>query len=81
MISYINVLVLKLLQAMPVLIFFSAIINVLYHYGIVQYFILKVSWLINFIMGTSPTESITATANIFLGIQFEIVKIISIINY
>ena len=59
-------------KAMPVLIFFSSIINVLYHYGIVQYFILKVSWLINFIMGTSPTESITATANIFLGIQFKI---------
>ena len=52
---------------MPVLIFFSSIINVLYHYGVVQYFILKVSWVINKTMGTSPTESITATANIFLG--------------
>jgi nucleoside permease NupC len=52
---------------MPVLIFFSSMINVLYHYGIVQYFILKVSWFINIVMGTSPTESVTATANIFLG--------------
>ena len=30
--------------------------------------ILKLAWAVNFIMGTSPTESMNATANIFLGI-------------
>jgi nucleoside permease NupC len=52
---------------MPVIIFFGAIINLLYHNGIIQYVILKVSWVINSIMGTSPTESMNSTANIFLG--------------
>lgn len=36
--------------------------------GVVQYVILKVAWLLNFLMGTSPTESMNATANIFVGI-------------
>ena len=42
-------------------------INVLYYVGAVQYLIVKMGWLINFLMGTSMTESINATANIFIG--------------
>jgi nucleoside permease NupC len=52
---------------MPVIIYFGAMINMLYYFGIIQYFILKVSWIVNILMGTSPTESVNATANIFLG--------------
>jgi len=35
--------------------------------GAIQYVILKVAWVVNFLMGTTPTESMNATANIFLG--------------
>jgi pyrimidine nucleoside transport protein len=52
---------------MPVLIFFGAVINVLYYLGAVQYALLKLSWCINVVMGTSPTESVNAAANIFFG--------------
>ena len=65
---------------MPVLIFFSAVINLLYYFGVIQYFILKVAWVINMIMDTSPTESINATGNIFIG-QVEIILKTKIICY
>ena len=52
---------------MPVIIFFSAIVNILYYVGVIQYVILKLSFIINKLMHTSPTESVNATANIFLG--------------
>lgn len=54
-------------KALPVIIFFSAMINLFYYLGILQYFILKLSWVINKLMGTSPTESINTVANIFIG--------------
>jgi nucleoside permease NupC len=56
---------------MPVVIYFGAMINMLYYFGIIQYVILKVSWVVNVLMGTSPTESVNATANIFLGIKLK----------
>lgn len=40
----------------------------LYYLGVLQYVILKVAWILNFVMGTSPTESMNATASIFLGL-------------
>lgn len=52
---------------MAVVIFFGSIVNLFFHLGLIQYLILKVSFVINFIMGTSPTESINSTANVFLG--------------
>lgn len=52
---------------MPVIVFFSGIVNVLYYLGVIQYVILKLSWIVNKLMSTSPTESMNATANIFLG--------------
>lgn len=54
-------------KVMPVVIFFSAIVNVLYHFGVVQYFLIKIAWLINLIMMTSPTESVNSVANVFVG--------------
>lgn len=52
---------------MPVVIFFSAVVNVLFHYGVIQYFLIKVAWLINLLMSTSPTESVNSVANVFVG--------------
>lgn len=52
---------------MPVIIFFSAIVNILYYFGAIQYVLLKIAWVMNTLMGTSPTESINSVANVFLG--------------
>ena len=54
-------------KSIPVIIFFSSIINLLYYMGFIQYLILKLAWVVNSLLGTSPTESMNATANIFLG--------------
>ena len=55
------------MKAMPVIIFFGATLNLFYYLGFIQYLILKLAWVVNKLMGTSPTESMNATANIFLG--------------
>ncbi len=52
---------------MPVVIYFSAIVNVLYYYGVIQYILLKLAWIMNFLMDTSPTESVICVSNSFLG--------------
>jgi len=54
-------------KAMPVAIFFSSVINLLYYFGVLQYFLLKVSWFIHKVMQTSPTESVVNIMNIFVG--------------
>ncbi|RNA39663.1 solute carrier family 28 member 3 [Brachionus plicatilis] len=63
-------------KAMPVVIFFSAIVNILYYFGAIQFVLLKIAWMMNFLMGTSPTESVNSGkfirkiqtfANVFLG--------------
>ena len=52
---------------MPVVIFFSAIVNILYYFGAIQFVLLKIAWVMNKLLGTSPTESINSVANVFLG--------------
>ena len=54
-------------KAIPVLIFFSSCINLLYFVGLLQYIVLKCSWLINKFMKTSPSESVTIVMNVFVG--------------
>ena len=54
-------------KAMPVVIFFSAIVNILYYFGAIQFVLLKIAWVMNKLLGTSPTESINSVANVFLG--------------
>ena len=48
-------------------IFFSAFVSILYHYGIMQRIVYSMAWLMNKTMGTSGVESLSASANIFLG--------------
>lgn len=55
------------MKVTSIIIFVSATMAILYYYGIAQYLIIKVSWLLCFIMGTSPSESFAAAANIFLS--------------
>lgn len=50
-------------------IFVTALISVLYHFGIMQFFVRVVGGGLAKLLGTSKPESLTAASNIFLGIQ------------
>ncbi|KYG29481.1 NupC/NupG family nucleoside CNT transporter [Alkalihalobacillus trypoxylicola] len=54
-------------QVLTVIIFFSALISVLYHLGIMQWFIKIIGGGLSKLLGTSQTESMSAAANIFVG--------------
>ncbi|XP_048577819.1 solute carrier family 28 member 3 isoform X2 [Nematostella vectensis] len=54
-------------KVLPVIIFFSSVISVLYHLGIMPLVISKIAWLMQITMGTSAVESLTAAGNIFVG--------------
>lgn len=54
-------------RVLPVIIFFSSLISVLYYLGIMQWVIRLLGGALQLILGTSRTESLSATANIFVG--------------
>ena len=68
---------------MPIIVFFSAVIYMLYYLGVIQFVISYIARVLTFILGTSPTESLTAAANVFLGmVSFGIyLQYSSIIGY
>ena len=54
-------------RVLPVIIFFSSLIAVLYHIGIMQWVINVLGGGLRRALGTSRAESLSATANIFVG--------------
>jgi concentrative nucleoside transporter, CNT family len=54
-------------RVLPVIIFFSSLIGVLYYLGIMQWVIRLLGGALQRVLGTSRTESMSATANIFVG--------------
>jgi concentrative nucleoside transporter, CNT family len=54
-------------HVLTTIIFFSSLIAVLYHFGIMQVVIKVIGGGLHKILGTSKTESLSATANIFVG--------------
>ncbi|XP_029193531.2 solute carrier family 28 member 3-like isoform X1 [Acropora muricata] len=54
-------------KVLPVIIFFSSFISVLYYLGIMPLIISKIAWLMQITMGTSAAESLSAAGNIFVG--------------
>ena len=54
-------------KVLPVIVFFSSLIAVLYHLRIMQLVILLVGGGLRKVLGTSRTESFSAAANIFVG--------------
>ncbi|XP_041853255.1 sodium/nucleoside cotransporter 1 [Melanotaenia boesemani] len=54
-------------QALPIVVFFSSVMSVLYFLGLMQWLILKISWVMQITMGTSPTETLSVAGNIFVG--------------
>lgn len=52
---------------LPTIIFFSSLMTVLYHLGIMQRVVAFVAWIMERCMRTSGAETLSASANIFLG--------------
>ncbi len=55
------------IKVLPVIVFFSSLIAVLYYLGIMQWVIRLLGGALQKVLGTSRTESLSATANIFVG--------------
>ena len=54
-------------NVLPTIIFFSALMAILYHLGIMQILVRGMAWLMWRTMGTSGAESLSAAANVFVG--------------
>ena len=52
---------------LPTIIFFSALMTVLYHLGVMQWIVKGVAKVVQYILGTSGAETLSCTANVFLG--------------
>jgi len=56
-------------KALSVIFFLSFIVQILYYYGAMQWFVLNVGWLLQKSMGTTVCESVNAAASIFIGMS------------
>jgi CNT family concentrative nucleoside transporter len=54
-------------QVLPTIIFFASLTTVLYYLGVLQAVVRGMAWVMARLMGTSGAESLSNTANIFLG--------------
>uniref|UniRef100_A0A914WR89 Sodium/nucleoside cotransporter n=1 Tax=Plectus sambesii TaxID=2011161 RepID=A0A914WR89_9BILA len=54
-------------SSLPIIIYFGAITSVLFHYGVIQFILVRVAWLMQYTMGTTAAESLNAAACIFIG--------------
>ncbi len=55
------------LRVLPIIVFFSSLIAVLYYIGVMQWVIRLLGGALQKLLKTSRTESLSATANIFVG--------------
>jgi len=54
-------------QVLPTIIFFASLMSVFYYLGIMQKIVQGMAWVMAKVMGTSGAESLSCTANIFVG--------------
>ncbi|XP_007528457.2 solute carrier family 28 member 3 [Erinaceus europaeus] len=54
-------------KVLPIVVFFSTVMSMLYYLGLMQWVIRKVGWVMLVTMGSSPIESVVAAGNIFIG--------------
>jgi CNT family concentrative nucleoside transporter len=59
--------VIFVVKVIPIIIFFGALTALLYHFGIVQFFVRIISLIIRPVLGTSGAETLCAAANSMLG--------------
>lgn len=55
------------LTILPIIVFFSSLIAILYHLGVMQRVVRALGWVLERTLRTSPIESLSAAANVFLG--------------
>lgn len=55
------------LRVLPMIVFFSSLVAVLYYIGVMQILIKIIGGFLQKVLGTSKTESMSAAANIFVG--------------
>jgi len=55
------------INVLPIIIFFSSLMSVLYHIGLMQWVVRLVGGSLQRVIGTGPVESMNAAANIFVG--------------
>ncbi|CAD5217687.1 unnamed protein product [Bursaphelenchus okinawaensis] len=53
--------------SLQIIIYFGAVVSVLYYYGVIQVVLSKVAWVMQHTIGTTAAESLNAAACIFLG--------------
>lgn len=54
-------------KVLPTIVFFSSLMSILYHLGIVQKVVSFFASIMQYVLGTSGAESLSAAANIFVG--------------
>jgi len=54
-------------RVLPVVVYFSTFVNMMYYLGVMQVIIRNLGRLLSNCLGTAPTESISAAGNIFIG--------------
>ena len=54
---------------LSVIFFFSFFISILYYMGVMQWIVIRLGWILQQMLGTTVCESVTAAANIFLGMS------------
>ncbi|XP_069109909.1 uncharacterized transporter HI_0519-like isoform X1 [Argopecten irradians] len=56
------------MKVLPVIVFFSCAISVMYYLGVMQVVIGKIAWIMRVTLGTTAAESLCAAGNIFVGL-------------
>ncbi|MDR1403224.1 MAG: Na+ dependent nucleoside transporter [Tannerellaceae bacterium] len=56
-----------LLHSLPVVIFFSALVSLLYYWGIIQWIVRAFLWALQHFMNVSGSEGLVVSGNIFMG--------------
>lgn len=54
-------------QVLPILIFFASLTSILYYLGIMQMIVKGMAWVMERLMGISGAESLSCSANVFIG--------------
>lgn len=65
--TFVNIGLVFAIHVLPTIIFFAALMSILYHLGVMQKLVQGVAWVMSKTMGTSGAESLSVASNIFVG--------------
>jgi len=65
--GFVNLGVIVAIHIIPTIIFFSSLMSVLYHLGIMQRLVRGMAWIMQRTMKTSGSETLSSAANVFVG--------------